>query len=93
MSRTILVCQHESCPRQGAAAVDQAFREKHLGVLPCFDPKCFSCSFLTPVFEYKSLFSVCQGDSLIRDCLANISANRQEYLSNLYINIKIFNKS
>ena len=28
MSRKILVCQHETCPRQGASAVDQAFRSQ-----------------------------------------------------------------
>ena len=26
MSRTVLVCQHETCPRQGAAAVLKAFK-------------------------------------------------------------------
>ncbi len=28
MSRTVLVCQHETCPKQGAAAVAQAFRSQ-----------------------------------------------------------------
>ena len=28
MSRTILVCQHETCPRQGATAVLKAFRSQ-----------------------------------------------------------------
>ena len=28
MSRTILVCQHETCPRQGASAVLKAFRSQ-----------------------------------------------------------------
>ena len=28
MSRTVLVCQHETCPRQGAAAVLKAFKSQ-----------------------------------------------------------------
>ena len=28
MSRTVLVCQHETCPRQGAAAVFKAFKSQ-----------------------------------------------------------------